>query len=123
MIAVAPHHVAHVALRPFVEVLAVAVRDFRNAPHVEGFVHDQQAQPVGELEQFGRGRVVAGADRVDARALHDLQLSLGGAPIDGGTQRAEVVVQADAMEFHALAVEQEARCRSKAMLRMPNGVT
>ena len=66
MVAVAPHHVADIALRPLVEIFAVAVGDFGDAPHVEGFVHDDQPEPVAEFQQFRRWRVVAGANGVDA---------------------------------------------------------
>ena len=52
MVAVAPGHIAHIALRPFVEILAVAVAigDLRNLPHVERFVHHQQPHAVAEIE-------------------------------------------------------------------------
>ncbi len=43
--------------------------------------------------------------------LQDLELALGGAPVDGRAERAEVVVVADALEAHAAAVEQEALLR------------
>jgi len=46
MIAIAPHHIAQIALRPFVEILRVAVRNLGDAPHVERFIHHHQAHPV-----------------------------------------------------------------------------
>ena len=93
-------------------------------PHVEGFVHHQQAQPVAELEQFRRGRIVAGADGVDAQPFHDLELPFGGAAVDGRAQRAQVVVHADALQLEVPAVQQRSPWSlSNSMVRMPNGVT
>ena len=71
-------------------------------------IHHQQAHAVGEFEQFRRGRIVAGADGIHAHRLHDFQLPLQGTAIDGGAQRSQVVVHADAVEAVRMAVEQEA---------------
>ncbi len=61
-----------------------------------------EAHAVGEFQQLGRGRIVAGADGVHAHATFRIsQLPLDGAAIDGRAQRAQVVVQADAVEAHA----------------------
>ena len=78
------------------------------APGVERFIQDQEAHLVGEVEQFGRGRIVAGADGVAAHVAEHLELPLQGADIDGGAQGAEIVVVADAVEFEVLAVDEEA---------------
>ena len=51
---------------------------------------------------------MAGADGVDAGALQDLQLPLGGAAVHGGSQRAQVVVVADALNLDGAAVQQKA---------------
>ena len=45
------------------------------------------------------------------------------AAVDGGAERAEVVVHADALELHVPAVEQEALVASNSIVRTPNGVT
>ena len=110
VVPVAPDHVAQVALAPLGEVLAVAVLDLRLAPHVEGLVQDEEAHPVGGVEQLGRGRVVARADGVRAHALQDLELALDRAPVDGGAERAEVVVVADALKRDAAAVQRGSPC-------------
>ena len=104
MIAIAAHEFAQIGVVPLLPVFGKAVADFGDLPHVEGFVHNEQAHAVGEFEQFGRGRVVAGADGVDAHRLHDFELALQGAAVDGGAERAEIVVQADAVELYGLAV-------------------
>ncbi len=70
-----------------------------------------KAHPVGEFEQFGRGRVVARADGVDAHLFHNFKLPLQRPRVDRAAERAEVVVVADAVEKDALAVEKEAALR------------
>ena len=108
MIAVAARHVARIVFRPVGEVLAVAVGHLRHAPHIEGLVHHQQAEPVAVFENLRRRRVVAGAQRIDAGGFEDLQLAFDSAPVDGRAQRAEVVVVADALQFQVAAVQGEA---------------
>ena len=96
MIAVALDHVLDVALRPVAEVEAVVVRGLGLGPGVERLVQDQDAEAVGDVEQLGRGRVVRGADGVHAHALQDLHLAFDGAVVDGGAERAEIVVHVHA---------------------------
>ena len=51
------------------------------------------------------------------------QLAFGGAAVHGRAERAQVVVQADAVQSSRAAVEQRSPCvLSNAMVRMPNGV-
>ena len=124
VVAVPPDHVAQVALAPLGEVLAVAVLDLRLAPHVEGLVQDEEAHPVGGVQQLGRGRVVARADGVRAHALQDLELALDRPAVDGRAERAEVVVVA-----HAAGAGRGGRSARKPLPgphsidRMPNGVS
>jgi hypothetical protein len=48
------------------------------------------------------------ADGVDAHVAHDLELPFHRAAIERAAERALVVVQANALELHAAAVEMEA---------------
>ena len=108
MIAVAVDHVADIALRPLVEIFAVAVGHLGPAPHVERLIHDHEAHAVAVFQKLGRGRIVAGADGVHTGGFHDLQLALGGAAVDGRSQRAEVVMVADALDLDVPPVQEEA---------------
>ena len=96
VVAIAPHQVADVALAPLVEELAVAEARLVLLPLVERLVHDDEAHPIGQIEQRRRRRVVARANRVDAHRLHDLELPLDAAIERRGAERTQVVVQADA---------------------------
>ncbi len=78
------------------------------APGVEGFIEDHEAHLVGEFEKFRCRRVVAGTDGIASHVAEHLQLPLQGADVDGGAQRAEVVMIADAIELEMLAVDEEA---------------
>ncbi len=58
-------------------------------PHVERFVHHEKAHLVGELQQFRRGRIVAGANGVAAHFLKHFELPLQRSYIDGRAQGAQ----------------------------------
>ena len=85
---------------------SIAVRRF--VPLVEQLVPHQDAHLVAEVEQLGLGRVVAGPEGVDAHVFEDLELPLPSAEVEGGAQGPEVVVEVDALELHAPAVQVEA---------------
>ncbi len=66
---------------------------------------------------------MAGADRIHTSGLHDLQLALRGAPVDGSAKSAEIMMQADTMQLAALAIQQKTSVLvSNAMVRTPNVV-
>ena len=87
-----------------VEVLAVAVLHLGLAPHVEGLVHDEEAHPVGGLEQLRGRRVVAGADGVRAHLFRISSCRSIARRFTAGAERPEVVVVA-----HALAAARAGR--------------
>ncbi len=107
MIAIAPHEGAHVAFRPLVEQRRVTVRFLGNRPGIGELVQHQDAHFVAQIQQFGRGRIVRSAQRVHAHGLQNLQLTLRRAPVPRRAQRAQIVVHANALQLHGLAVEQK----------------
>ena len=111
MIAVAAEFRAPVLFVPVVEQQVIIVLRLAAFPAVERFVHHHHAQAVAQIEQFRRGRIVAGADGVAAHFLQDLNLPLQRAGVDGRAERAEVVMVANAVERHALAVQQKSVVR------------
>ena len=52
-----------------------------------------------------------GADGIDAHVLHLADLTAHSSLVDSGTERAEVVVEASALELQLTAVEKEAFAR------------
>ena len=70
------------------EDTAVIVGALVAAPGIEGFIHDHEAHAVGEFEEFGGRRVVAGTDGVAAHGVKNLKLALKGAVIHGRAQSA-----------------------------------
>src|SRR6267143_4828663 len=50
---------------------------------------------------------MAGTDRIRANALHDLQLPLSGTAVDGGSERAQIVVVTDTSDLEMASIEQE----------------
>ena len=107
MVAVVEHQVADVLLPPLVPIAAVAVAHLRLLPAVKALGHDHHAQAVADFHLHRRGHVVAGADGIGAHGLHHLNLADEGRLVDGGTQRAQVMVQAHALDLAAHAVELE----------------
>ena len=108
MVAVPADERAQVLLVPVREDEVEVERRLLPHPDVEGLVHDQEAHPVGQLEQLRRGRIVARADGVAAHLPQHLQLALGRARVERRAERAEVVVVVDALELDALAVDEDA---------------
>ena len=86
----------------------VPVLTLGDIPFVERLEHHHEAHLVAELHQLGRGHIVGGADRVAPHVLKQRQLAAESSHIDGGTQRAEVVMVAHTLKFAVLAVEEEA---------------
>ena len=79
----------------------------RAVPFVESLIPNHNTHPVAQVEQLGCGRVVAGADGVYPHVLHDLQFPLHRPGVEGHAQRAEVGMQADAVQLHAPAIQME----------------
>ena len=120
MIAVAQDHVLNVAVGPLVKIGMVAggaearavpvVHPFPFAvgPFVERLVHDEKAELVAKVEEFGGGRIVAAPNGVGAGLLENSQAAFPDLTRDGRAESAGVFVEADALELHGLAVEPEA---------------
>ena len=118
--AVATHHVGHIAVYPFLEVVVCALEAgcalvpafqplaLGEFPFVAGFVHDQESERVAEGVEGGQVGIVAHADGVDAQGFQGLQATL---PYIGGnssTEGAGIIVDAYALDLHPLAVEGKA---------------
>src|SRR5215210_5912994 len=76
-------------------------------PAIERLVHHHYAHAVAQFQQFGRGRIMARANGVDAHLFQHLDLSLKSAPAQGRAEWAKVVMIADAFDADVLAVEEE----------------
>ena len=108
MVPVAANEVGDVTLGPLVEVLVVALRHLADGPLVEGLRHDQEAHPVAQVEELGRGRIVRGADGVGAHRLQHLEPALPDPLRHGRAEPAGIVMQVDAPHLDPPAVQQEA---------------
>ena len=110
------HHVFDVELRPslarrgvrmggsLAEETVVVIGPLSVLPTVEGLVDDHQTQPVADLQQLVRGRIVGHADSVDSHFLHGLHLPLDGPVVGYCAQRALVVVHTHAVELHIFTI-------------------
>ena len=108
MVAVTADECAKVFFVPVRKKKVVVVSGLAANPAIERFVHDDEAETIGDVEQFGSRRVVARANRVAAHLFKDFELSFERAGVDGGAERAEIVMIANAVERNALAVKEEA---------------
>ena len=107
MVPVAADEVHHVALRPLREVLVVALGHLADGPFVERLVHDEEAEPVAQIEELRGRRVVRGADGVGPHGLQRLEPAAPDRFRHGRAEAARVVMQVHAPHLHPAAVEQE----------------
>ena len=98
MIAVAPDLVV-----PFFHVLRIAA-------HQPALVQDQHAEPVADIEQFRRGRIVRGANGVAAELLQFFHAEFLQRIRDGRADAGVVLMIAGAVNLVMLAVQQKAVC-------------
>ena len=116
MVAVAAHHVGHVALYPFFEEVVCALiagvtliptfqpLALRELPFVARFVHDEQAQRIAEIVDHWRLRVVAHANGIHADVLQILEPPLPHVARDHRTEHSGIVVQAYTLYLHIASV-------------------
>ncbi len=107
VVAIAEDHVAGVGLEIGVEEAVVALFGvgFGGGPGVEGFLHDEHAHLVAEVEEAGIDGIVGGADGVASERLHGGDAALPDGEGDGHADGAGVGVEADAEKFEVVAVE------------------
>ena len=108
MVAVAHDGVGRVAHGPVLEVEVIVVGILCDGPAVEHLVHDQEAHAVGEVEELRRGRVVRGADGVDAELAQLGEAAFPDGERNGGADGAGVGVESYAVDLVMDAVEEEA---------------
>ena len=108
VVAVAADGVGGVAEAPLFEVEVVVVGVFGDGPAVEHLVHDEEAHAVGEVEEFGCGWVVGGADGVDAEGAESGEAALPCCKRDSGAEGSGVGVEGYAVNLVVDAVEEEA---------------
>ena len=111
VVAVLMEHVHHVPFSPFIEKAVVAVGAFGYVPFVERLYHHHEAHLVTKAHKFRSRHVVGCADGIAAHILQKVELMPKGGNIDGGAERAEVMMVADALELAALTVEIESLFR------------
>ena len=76
VVAVTQDHGLDVALPPVVEPDVIVVGVLALGPAIESFVHDQNALAIARIEERRRDGVVAGADRIVAVGLEQLDAAL-----------------------------------------------
>ena len=54
----------------------VIILVFARRPAIKRFIHHHEAHAVAQIQQLRRGRIVAGANGVDAHLAQDFQLPL-----------------------------------------------
>ena len=103
MVAVAHYHVLQVFLPPFVKILRIKTR----LPLVKRLVDDHKAHPVTKVEELRCGLVVAATDGIRAIRLDRFQFTLHGTQGQCPAKTGIILMQAKALQFHPLPVQQE----------------
>ena len=134
MVAILHHHVGKIPTPPFVEIINVIMLRLMNIPMVDILIHHQHTKSVTRLQQCFRTRIVRGTDGIVAIRLHQTNLALLGVGIRACAKHAVVMMDARALDDHALAVDQQSpappfertdteRGRSLVGIPMLRGVT
>src|SRR3989442_623972 len=76
-------------------------------PGIERFIHYNYSHSIAEIEQLGRRRVMARANRVDAHLFQDFDLSLQSSNVERRPERSKIVMIANALEPNVFAVEKD----------------
>src|SRR5262249_19133698 len=108
MIAVAANECADIFFVPIRKEQMIIIARLSADPAVEGFIHHDEAEAIGDVEQFRSGRVMTGANSVTAHFFECFELTFECAAVNGGAERAEVMVIANAVQRNTLAVQKEA---------------
>ena len=108
MVAMMEQEVGDILLSPFIEEACVAVLALRILPHVKAFRHHHHAHGVADLHLHLGRHIVCGADSVASHVLHQPYLAYERGFVDSGAERSEVMVQANALQLAAYAIELEA---------------
>ncbi len=106
---VAAHEAAQVAFHEWLQRFVAAPAGV--VPLVEALVPHEDAHLVAEVQDLWRGRIVRGAQGVRPHVAHDLQLPARRILVERHAQRPQVRMQVDAVELHALTVQDEALLR------------
>ena len=108
MIAMMQEEIGDILFSPFLEEACVAVLAFRILPHIKAFSHYHHAHRVAYLHLHLRRHIVGSADSITSHVFHQPYLAYERGFVDGGTERSEVMMQADALQFAAYSIELEA---------------
>ncbi len=107
VVSVAGDDVGEVSLPPVFECKVIIAGEFGDGPCVEEFVHDEEAEAVAGVEEFGRGGIVGSADGIDAEAFEGGESGFPGGGGDGDAESPHVGVESDAEDFDIFAIEPE----------------
>src|SRR5215831_13297604 len=110
VISVAAYDITCINPGPFVKVEMIIVWVLGDGPAVEHLVHHQQPDAVAQIKKVGRGRIVGGANSVNANLLQEDEAPLPGAQRNRSTKSTGVVMKADAFQLEVPAVEPEPAC-------------
>ena len=92
---------------PLRKIAGIIVGRFLFAPHVEGFILNNETHLVAQLKQLGCRWIVRGANGVAAHCLQNLQLTLQCPRVDGSTHSTQIVVVTYAQNFGRFAIQEK----------------
>ena len=120
VIAVAAHHIGHIAVDPLLEEVVGAVERWGadvpaldplalgEFPFVGSLVHHEQTKFVAKVIEDGRLRIVGATDGIHTNLLEVLEATTPHIVGHGSTERAGIVMQTDALDLHPAAIERKA---------------
>ena len=106
-------HAYHITLGPLVEITVITILAFGIVPLVERLHHHHETHFVTKTYELGSRCIVRSPHRIATHVLQHCQLMPQCRYAHGRSERTEVMVIADALEFPVLAVQVKALLRNK----------
>ena len=107
VVAVAAHPTRDILLKPVIEKSRVVKFGLGTLPHIEGLAVNEYSQLVTQLHESSSGHIMRCPYRVYTHFLHFKQAALFGRAVERRAEAAEIVVQTNAVQLDASAVQQK----------------
>ena len=121
VIAVAADHCPQIPLVPIIEKQMIIVSLLLLLPRSQTLRPSRRSPCGRKFEQFRRGRIVAGANRVARPFFQNLKLAFERGTLSAEPKRAEIVMIADAIDGNGSPLRRNPFVGSELAVRMPKG--
>ena len=107
MVSVIQNKIGDILHSPLAEMTSVAILALRINPHIKRLSHHHHAQRIAEFHLPSRWHIVRRTNGITSHCLHHLNLTNQRRLVDCSAQRAQVVMQTNALQFQRLTIQLE----------------